>query len=74
MTKITEIFALTNEVIERDATLEELAQIGADNQARAERLAAEEAAKAQAEVKRQAAIAKLAALGLDEDDLKALGL
>jgi len=30
-------------------------------------------AEAQAEAKRSAALAKLAALGLDEDDLKALG-
>ena len=31
-------------------------------------------AEAQAEAKRQAALAKLTALGLEEDDLKALGL
>jgi hypothetical protein len=74
MTKITEIFALTNEVIEREATPKELAQIEADNQARAERLAKEEAEIAEAEAKRQVAIAKLAALGLEEDDFKALGL
>ena len=35
---------------------------------------AEKQAEAQATAKRQAAIAKLEALGLDEDDLKALGL
>ena len=36
--------------------------------------AAEEAALAGAIVKRESALAKLAALGLDTDDLKALGL
>jgi len=35
---------------------------------------AKEQAKVEAAVKRSAALAKLAALGLDEDDLKALGL
>ena len=36
--------------------------------------AAEAQAEAQAQAKRSAALAKLEALGLDEDDLKALGL
>jgi hypothetical protein len=35
---------------------------------------AEEKAKAEAQAKREAALAKLAALGLEPDDLKALGL
>jgi hypothetical protein len=38
------------------------------------KLAAEEAQQAEAESKREAALAKLAALGLEPDDLKALGL
>jgi hypothetical protein len=38
------------------------------------KLAAEEAQQAEAESKREAALAKLAALGLESDDLKALGL
>ena len=57
-------------IIQRDATPIEIAEFEkaqAEAQARAE-------AEAQAEAKRQAAIAKLAALGLEEDDLKALGL
>ena len=60
----------TGEEIWRDYTPEEIAEIEkaqAEAQARAE-------AQAQAEAKRQTALAKLAALGLEEDDLKALGL
>ena len=60
----------TGEVIEREMNAEELAQWEADK-AKAE---AEAQAKAEAEAKRSAALAKLEALGLDEDDLKALGL
>jgi hypothetical protein len=54
----------------RDYTPEEIAKVEAaqaEAEARAE-------AEAQAEAKRQTALAKLAALGLEEDDLKALGL
>lgn len=40
----------------------------------ARRIAIANEAKAEAAVKRSAALAKLEALGLDEDDLKALGL
>ncbi len=62
--------AETGEVIERDMTEDELAQWEADK--------AELAAKAKAELekaaKKAAAEAKLAALGLDVDDLRALGL
>jgi regulator of protease activity HflC (stomatin/prohibitin superfamily) len=54
----------------RDYTPEEIAQVQA---AQAEAQAMAEA-EAQAEAKRQVALAKLAALGLEEDDLKALGL
>ena len=54
----------------RDYTAEEIAEVEkaqAEAQARAE-------AEAQAEAKRQTALAKLTALGLEEDDLNALGL
>ena len=62
--------AETGEIIEREMTDEELAQLEADKaeaQARAQ-------AEAQAAAKRTTALAKLEALGLDEADLTALGL
>lgn len=65
--KIREHNIATDEVIDRDATPEEIADfeaIAARDKARAD---ARAAAKASAE-------AKLAALGLTSDDLKALGL
>ncbi len=62
--------AETGEVIERDMTADELAQWEADK-AEAQEI---QDAKAQALNKKAAAEAKLAALGLDVDDLKALGL
>ena len=74
MEKIIEVNCETGEVIERELTDAELAQrkSDADNalieaQAKANALSAAEAAKATAQ-------AKLAALGLTTDDLKALGL
>lgn len=54
----------------REATVEEIAII---EQMQAESVA-RKAAEIEAEAKRSAAIAKLAILGLDEDDLKVLGL
>ena len=72
--KITEVFALTGEVVERDATKAEAEQRKKDEQ---EYLAAEVLVKAEAEAKAQAkaeAEGKLAALGLTTDDLRALGL
>ena len=60
----------TGDIIEREMTADELAQNKidqAETQAKAEAQAEAEAAKA-------AAQAKLAALGLTTDDLKALGL
>jgi len=60
----------TGEEIVRDANAEELAQMEKD----AASYAAELVAKAEAEAKKAAAEAKLAALGLTADDLKALGL
>lgn len=56
--------------IEREATPNELAEI-AEAKAKAEQIAQLEA---EATTKRMAAEAKLAALGLTADDLKALGL
>jgi hypothetical protein len=60
----------TGEEIVRDANAEELAQMEKD----AASYAAELVAKAEAEAKKAAAEAKLAALGLTAEDLKALGL
>lgn len=56
--------------IERDLTPQEIAQI---EKAQAEATATAQA-QAQAQAKRSAALAKLEELGLDEDDLRALGL
>lgn len=71
MTKmISEFDAITGETIEREATAQELAQWEKD----AAVIAAEAELKAQALAKREQAIAKLAVLGLEIDDLKALGL
>ena len=62
--------AETGEIIEREMNAEEIADMELRYAEKLARLAAEEEAKA----KRQAALNKLAALGLDTDDLKALGL
>ena len=62
--------AETGEVIEREMNKAELAQYEIDKAQRE----AELKIKAQAEAKRAAAEAKLAALGLTSDDLRALGL
>ena len=59
----------TDEIIEREMTVQELAQYKKD-QAEAEILAAKQA---EAKEAKEAAMAKLAALGLDLDDLKSLG-
>lgn len=59
-----------DEIIEREMNGEELNQWETDkNKVKAEAQAQEES-----QAKREAALAKLAALGLEEDDLKALGL
>jgi len=60
----------TGEETWRDYTPEEVAQVEAAQAEAAAGLAQAE----QNAAKRQAALAKLEALGLDEDDLKALGL
>jgi FMN-dependent NADH-azoreductase len=72
--KITEINASTQEVIERDMTAEELTQAEADKASAEATKQANQEEKAKAEAKRLVALAKLEALGLDENDLKALGL
>lgn len=62
--------AQTGEVIEREMNAEEQAQW----QSVQDRLAARQEAEVEAAAKKVIAEAKLAALGLDADDLKALGL
>jgi antitoxin component HigA of HigAB toxin-antitoxin module len=68
--KVTEVNAETGETILRDATEAEIAQIEKDA-IEQEKI---NAAKAQAAAKKAAAQAKLEALGLTTEDLKALGL
>jgi hypothetical protein len=70
MDKVTEIDALTGEVIERKPTEAELEQSKKDALEKQEI----DAAKALLEATKAAAQAKLEALGLTADDLKALGL
>lgn len=62
--------AETGEILEREATAEELAQKAIDKADEVSRLT-QEAAKAE---RKEAAQAKLAALGLTVEDLTALGL
>jgi uncharacterized protein YaaR (DUF327 family) len=68
MTKVTEIFGDTGEVIERDATAEEIA---AQKNLHDEFLA-NEAIKEGRQAAKDSAIAKLASLGLTEDEAKAI--
>lgn len=72
--KISETFAETNETIVRDMTEEELLQRQKDIEEQAQLKAKEEKVAAEAAAKKATAEAKLAALGLTADDLKALGL
>jgi len=65
-----DVNAETGEISERPLTQKEQEQL---NISRIE-FEAEKAQRAEKAVKRIAALAKLEALGLDEDDLKALGL
>jgi hypothetical protein len=64
----------TQETVEVPLTKEEKELREKDYQELLKRQEAEAQAKAEAAAKRQAAEAKLAALGLTSDDLKALGL
>lgn len=72
MADVIEINALTGEVIERDFTEEELAQrkkdLAAEKKAEKARVAEEEAKAAT----KASALAKLAALGLTEEEAKAI--
>jgi len=64
------IYTNDGKFIDREMNDAEFAQYELDS----ERTLLKAEAEAEAENKRQAAIAKLALLGLDTDDLKALGL
>lgn len=70
MATVTEVWADTGEVIEREPTAEEKAQAKLDAKAAKE----VEKAVLDAEAKRQATVAKLLDLGLTPDDLRTLGL
>ena len=61
-------------VEERDATPEEVAQREADHKAFKAQAEAEKKAREEVEAKRASAKAKLAALGLDADEIAAMGL
>ena len=76
MTKplIVIVDAETNETIEREMNDAEFAEYQESINRQNELVAAQEQAKAEAAAKKAAAEAKLAVLGLDADDLKALGL
>ena len=69
MSKVFEIFAQDNSVIERDATKEELAQRKEDAEAYALAKSEEESAKAEAA---QAKAELLARLGITEEEAKLL--
>ena len=72
MTKpqVQEIDALTGEIIVRDYTVAELAEV----EKAIEQEEVVKALKAEAVARKASALAKLEALGLNESDLKALGL
>lgn len=74
MPTITIHNAETNEVIEREMTIAEKTQWDKDQAESKARKELQTQLKAEAAEKKAAAEAKLAALGLDADDLKALGL
>jgi hypothetical protein len=67
MSKPIKIINDGTQIIEREMTDEEFEQWQTDNANAAK-------AKQEAQAKREAALSKLALLGLDSDDLKALGL
>ena len=71
--EITEHNATTGEIMTREMTAEEIAIYQEQVRIRQEFLAKQEAENAKAEAKRAAALAKLEAIGLSEEDLKALG-
>jgi hypothetical protein len=64
----------TNEVVTREMTDSELEQYEKDMQLANEKMLAQQIAEAAKETAKETAQAKLAALGLTIDDLKALGL
>jgi hypothetical protein len=67
-----EVNVTTGEIIQREATAAELAQEAADQAASAAANADREAAEAAASAAKVSARAKLAALGLTEDEITAM--
>ena len=72
MTQVLEVFANTGEVVERDRTPDEQAQYETDQAAAV--VAEQERADAEAErvAARESATVKLAALGLNDAEIKAI--
>jgi hypothetical protein len=67
-----EVNVTTGEIIQREATAEELAQEALDQAAAAAAQAERDAAEAEKIASKESARAKLAALGLTEDEIAAL--
>ena len=74
MAKVTIVDVETGEVIERDETAEETLARKVIADKHSDNLDIRKALQAEAEAAKAVAQAKLAALGLTTDDLKALGL
>lgn len=71
---MTETFLTATELGQRPMTADEVSEYLASREKAEIAKQNEEAAKVETQIKRQTALAKLAALGLEEADLKALGL
>jgi hypothetical protein len=72
MTQVTEVNCETGETITRDMTPDELAQLEKDRVFYQEQAEAQAAAEAEAGALKAAALAKLTALGLSEEEAKAI--
>jgi len=72
MTQVMEVFANTGEIIERDRTPTEQAQFELDQVAAQQAEQERDAAEAAKTAARESAVAKLAALGLNIDEVEAI--
>jgi len=72
MTQVMEVFANTGEIIERDRTPAEQAQFELDQVAAQQAEQERDAAEAAKTAARESAVAKLAALGLNIDEVEAI--
>ena len=71
---VTEIWADTGEVVQREPTAEEIAQQAADEAAAAAQAAADQAAKAERDAQALSGVNKLRALGLTDAEISAMGV